>query len=247
MRCRILPYRVADGSSQMAWDEAMLEAVAEDPTAALLRSYGWSEPTLSLGYFQEIAEAEADPRWAGAPIVRRPTGGGAIWHDRELTYALVLPASHPTARPSVALYHAVHAAIAGLLRSRGVEVDRRGPSDPPPGPGRPLLCFRDRDPEDLVLRGAKVVGSAQRRRRGAVLQHGSLLLEHSPRTPELPGVADLSPVASDPLAWSASLEEHLPRALGLAASWEPPPDSLAGRADLLERTVYRTDAWNRRR
>jgi lipoate-protein ligase A len=247
MRCRIFPHRVADGPSQMAMDEAMLEAVAEDPTAALLRTYGWSVPTLSLGYFQQITEAEADPRWDGVPIVRRPTGGGAIWHDRELTYALVLPASHPIARPSAAFYRAVHAAIAGLLAARGVVADRRGPSPAASDAGRPFLCFEDRDPEDLVSRGSKVVGSAQRRRHGAVLQHGSLLLGHSPRTPGLPGVADLATAPSDPLDWSASLADHLPRALALAPVREGLPEGLERRALDLGRTTYRTDAWTRRR
>src|SRR4051812_5496180 len=110
----------------MALDEALLDAVAEDPSAAWLRTYGWTAPTLSLGYFQRWADAQADPRWRDAPIVRRPTGGGAIWHDRELTYALVVPGQHPLARPSTALYRAVHEAIAGLLRARGLAADRRG-------------------------------------------------------------------------------------------------------------------------
>src|SRR3954469_7742966 len=115
MRCRIFPYETGDGPRNMARDEALLDAVAEDPSCALLRTYGWAEPTLSLGYFQRHADAEADPRWRGVPIVRRPTGGGAIWHHHELTYALILPAAHPLARPNVALYHAVHSAVAGLL------------------------------------------------------------------------------------------------------------------------------------
>ena len=59
MRCRVLAYECADGPSNMARDEAMLTAVAEDPSFAMLRTYGWSEPTLSLGYFQPIALAEA--------------------------------------------------------------------------------------------------------------------------------------------------------------------------------------------
>jgi lipoate-protein ligase A len=231
----------------MALDEALLEVLADDPSSAVLRTYGWSEPTLSLGYFQEIAEAEADPRWRGVPIVRRPTGGGAIWHHHELTYALVLPSAHPWARPSVVLYREVHAAIAVLLRSRDIDARPRGPLPHPRASGRPFLCFNDRDPEDLVCRGAKVVGSAQRRRRGAVLQHGSLLLERSARTPELPGLADLTSAPSEPRAWAASLEEHLPRALGLAPSTGDLPEALARRALALERASYRNDAWNRRR
>ena len=175
----------------MALDEALLDTVAEDPSFALLRTYGWTEPTLSLGYFQPIAQAEADPRWHGVPVVRRPTGGGAIWHHHELTYALVVPAAHPLARPAAALYHAVHSALAALLRRHGVDTAPRGAAPPSPSAPRPFLCFADRDPEDLVCQGAKIVGSAQRRRSGAILQHGSMLLRHSSFTPEFPGVGDL--------------------------------------------------------
>ena len=108
----------------MALDEAMLEAVARDE-AAYLRFYGWTVPTLSLGYFQRMAEVRADPRWRRRPIVRRPTGGGAIWHHHELTYALAVPAGSPLVRPNTALYRAVHGAIARVLAS-----ERRDPGPP---------------------------------------------------------------------------------------------------------------------
>src|SRR4051812_45773913 len=115
MHLRVFPFRSGDGPSNMALDEALLEAAAADASFAALRTYGWSTPTLSLGYFQAIAAAEADPRWRGVALVRRPTGGGAIWHHHELTYALALPASHPLGRSRVALYHEVHASIAVML------------------------------------------------------------------------------------------------------------------------------------
>src|SRR4051794_39442135 len=145
----------------MALDEALLEHVAERGDLAYLRAYGWSEATLSLGYFQRITEVEAEPRWQSAPRVRRATGGGAIWHDHELTYTLVLPANHPRARPHTALYQAVHAAIAGILRQQGVDAHRRGRGSARDGDGsscRPFLCFTDGDPEDIVTDGFKVVG-----------------------------------------------------------------------------------------
>src|SRR3954454_7619680 len=91
MFCRILPHEVREGPANMAWDEALLDAVNNEPTTAVLRTYGWAEPTLSLGYFQRFAAAEADPRFQDAAIVRRPTGGGALWHELEITYALIVP------------------------------------------------------------------------------------------------------------------------------------------------------------
>ena len=124
--CHVLPHEAADGPTNMARDEALLDAVAADPAAALLRTYEWSEPTLSLGYFQHSADLEADPRWRGAPVVRRATGGGALWHDREVTYAVIVPAHHPLARPSSALYAATHDAIAARLRDVVLPADLAG-------------------------------------------------------------------------------------------------------------------------
>src|SRR5437868_9532074 len=122
----ILPHTTSDGPGNMALDEALLDVVAADPSAAVFRTYEWSVPTLSLGYFQGVAEAEADPRWREVPLVRRPTGGGAIWHHHELTYTLVVPRSHPLAQRPAELYRATHAAIAEVLRAQGIAADRRG-------------------------------------------------------------------------------------------------------------------------
>src|SRR4051812_21709386 len=95
--CRVLPHQVADGPTNMGLDLALLNAVEAEPVGAVLRTYEWSEPTLSLGYFQKVEAARADPRWRDLPVVRRLSGGGALLHDREITYALVMPRSHPLA------------------------------------------------------------------------------------------------------------------------------------------------------
>lgn len=249
MVCRVLPHEVADGPSNMALDEALLDSVAAGPSAAAVRTYGWSTPTLSLGYFQRAAEAESDPRWRAVAMVRRPTGGGALWHDREVTYAIVVPADHPAARPASALYRAIHEAIAARLRDLGVPASRRGEPAGPVGSGpRPFLCFLDRDPGDVVVGGVKVVGGAQRRRSGAVLQHGSLLLARSPTTPELPGLADLDPnPTADASRWGDLLRSVLPGALGLDARGDSFRPDERGRAELLRHDVYSRDRWTRRR
>ena len=166
--CYVYPYEIGDGAKNMSLDEALLEAIGRVEADALLRVYGWSVPTLSLGYFQRLAEARADERWRDVPIVRRPTGGGAIWHEHELTYALVVPESHPLARPSTQLYRKVHAAISGGLVGLGIAAVRRGEVFPPGDceRSRPILCFSNLGPEDIVLTGNKIVGSAQRRAGG---------------------------------------------------------------------------------
>ncbi|WP_406700026.1 lipoate--protein ligase [Singulisphaera sp. Ch08] len=231
----------------MALDEALLNAAAESPGLAFFRTYEWTEPTLSLGYFQSISQAESEPRWRDVAIVRRPTGGGAIWHHHEVTYALVLPVSHPSARRGGTLYQEVHAAIARTFLSQGIPVMRRGEATTLEERVRPFLCFQDRDAEDLVLTGSKVVGSAQRRRGGAVLQHGSILLTQSPTTPELPGAGDLAGAPTEKKAWAERLRESLPIALGLQPECVSLSSALQQHARDLETQVYRTPAWNRRR
>jgi len=247
---RLLPYRVDEGPTNMAIDEALLDLVAADPDAAWLRTYGWSTPTLSLGYFQRWADADAEPRWRSAARVRRPTGGGAIWHEHELTYAIVIPSSHPLARPNTALYRAVHEAIGAVLADRDVAAVRYGDSaaaDAASAESRPFLCFADRDGEDLVAAGAKVVGSAQRRRAGAILQHGSLLLKRSATTPELPGVGDLADAPTEPRAWAVLVAERLCAALDLEPAPSELPADFFGRVERLERAVYRDPRWNEKR
>ncbi|MHC5538688.1 lipoate--protein ligase family protein [Singulisphaera rosea] len=247
--CDLLPHESADGVENMALDEALLDSVADAPDHGVFRTYQWSEPTLTLGYFQSISEAEAEPRWRDVPIVRRLTGGGALWHHHEVTYALILPARLPLAARGASLYHAVHSAIAKVLREHGLDVHRRG--DEAQGiealANRPFLCFSDRDAEDLVSARSKVVGSAQRRRAGAVLQHGSILLARSPKTPELPGASNLAAVSSDVDAWAAVLREQIPQELGLAPRSAALPGSVSLRAEELAQTIYRNPNWNRRR
>lgn len=179
----------------MAIDQAIMESVSAGgpPT---LRFYGWNQATLSLGYFQSHAEIPAD---CVMPRVRRTTGGGAIVHDRELTYSLTLPLppGHTGARRD--LYVAIHSAISDVLQRRGIttatyESNVSSGSSQIANSDRqePFLCFRRRAEQDLICSDYKVLGSAQRHNRGAFLQHGSLLLSVSPAAPALPGLSELT-------------------------------------------------------
>jgi lipoate-protein ligase A len=248
--CRVLPHWKADGPSNMAIDEALLDSVAFDPSMAVVRTYEWSIPTLSLGYFQRTVDFESDSRWSTVPIVRRPTGGGALWHDIEVTYAVVIPGHHPFARPSRALYRAIHDSIAHQIRLLGIpaslrgtpEIDEELESRP-----RPFLCFNDRDEEDVVFRNAKLVGSAQRRRSGAILQHGSLLLGRSKTTPELPGLSDLAPILGSTEKWVPILRTLLAETLNLpVVEDELRPDEIQ-KAENLRQTIYSDPLWTLRR
>jgi lipoate-protein ligase A len=248
---RVLDTETADGPTNMGLDLALLDAVDADPTQVILRFYRWSEPTLSVGYFQHYADALADPRWLDAPIVRRPSGGGALWHDDDLTYALVVPRAHAlAARPQV-LYRTVHAALTEALRDRGADAYRRAerPSAAEASPRSPFLCFLDRDPEDVLVDGHKVIGSAQRRRPRAVLQHGSILSRTSPATPELPGL-DRVAIDASSSAWIEESTQRLAQALGLSVgSGSHGPATAAERAAAVAhaRGVFSTPAWTRRR
>jgi lipoate-protein ligase A len=216
---------------------------------AYLRTYGWTTPTLSLGYFQRLTEVQADPRFQSVAMVRRLTGGGAIWHHHEVTYALIVTADHPLARPSTRLYHTVHAAIAVALVEAGISAARRGDAGRS-GRGdqkRPVLCFTDAGPDDIVTNGVKIVGSAQRRRGRAVLQQGSLLLARSCRTPELIGVCDVAGESAGDHDWSERLLARIPSALGLRRLDAEVPVEAQVRASELERARYKNPAWTGRR
>jgi lipoate-protein ligase A len=224
-----------DGVENMALDQCLLETAAQRQ-CILLRVYRWSQPTLSLGYFQPYAERRSHEASCSLPVVRRATGGGAIVHHYDWTYCIAVPESlsliepskaagpsQPTAARKIgssqALYDCMHDAVVGWLQAAGVEAYKWSPSCTPqavpelsahiaippnaqasvarasvslsPNSRSPseFLCFHRRSCGDVLVGANKVMGSAQRRRPGAILQHGSLLLTTSPHAPELPGLA----------------------------------------------------------
>lgn len=232
----------------MAFDEALLEAALADGVGTV-RWYRWSRPTVSLGYFQQFAAVPEAYQSAGLDVVRRLSGGGAILHDRELTYSLSLPPLHSHSANPHELYVAVHAEIAQVLSRFGFTAAPRGSAgsaEPSPPGDEAFLCFGRGDPCDLLLSGWKILGSAQRRRRGAVLQHGSLLLEASPHAANHPGLFELAPRAVDLESLAAALAEAL-RVLFSAAPIEPGAlDGVVHGARALERARYGSPAWNQR-
>lgn len=190
----------ASGAWNMAVDEVLLEAAAAEGQCTL-RFYGWEEPTLSLGYFQTYADRWQHEASTRSAVVRRNTGGGAIMHDLELTYSFAVPDRHPLAIDRLGFYHAVHTTLIEVLAEWGIVATMfaQPPSAPatPPQPSegkmkQPFLCFQRRSPGDVLVGKVKVAGSAQRRCRGAVLQHGSVLLARSSAAPELDGLKELT-------------------------------------------------------
>jgi lipoate-protein ligase A len=157
------------GEYNMAMDEALLEEVACQG-GAYLRFYRWDPPTLSLGRNQPNA-------FYDVPIVRRPTGGQAVWHEHELTYAVVAPiALFGSLRKA---YCEIHTRLARALRALGVEAVL-APAHPPIRPSaHPASCFATSVGGEILVNERKLVGSAQVRKHDAFLQHGSILLDGS--------------------------------------------------------------------
>lgn len=240
---RLLPFAVATGPENMARDEVLLHA-AESGIASL-RFYGWSPATLSLGYFQPATARLADPALAALPWVRRPSGGATLVHDRELTYALALPAGAPwhSGEPWMCRMHAI---LGRALATFGL-ADRVASLCGEPRLLGEVLCFQQQTPGDLICAGHKVVGSAQRKRRLCLLQHGAILLERSPFTPALPGVRDLTEVTIPPTDLRSAIEH----AFATATGWSlEPADWTSDERDHVETLVqsrYDHESWNAKR
>ena len=189
-RCRIIVDPEPNSASwNMAVDEALLEtAIHED--CSTVRVYRWSEPSVSLGYFQKPQLSPTNTQLASLPMVQRLSGGGAILHHHELTYSCAIAANHALARSPHELYTHIHDRVIEFLSRKGIDAALRGEHQQ--SDENQFLCFGRADARDIIFRGHKILGSAQRRRRGAVLQHGSLLLKQSEFAPQFPGLLDLA-------------------------------------------------------
>jgi lipoate-protein ligase A len=223
----------ADGPTNMAADEC-LAAEAERRDSLLMRFYDWSTTTISLGGFQKLEDARHVDEIGGIPLVRRPSGGGAIVHGSDLTYAAAVPKSHPWGASPQILYDALHGAMVETLAEHGVRawLWPAGGVAPPRADAAVghlaaseadvagFFCFDRRAAGDLVMAGpaeggfTKIMGSAQRRLAGVVLQHGSLLLQSNAGLTGAArhlGVADL--IVEQPVS------EPLPERAGLSRAW----------------------------
>jgi lipoate-protein ligase A len=236
----------ARGAWNMAVDEALLESAGEGITT--LRFYQWSEPTLSLGYFQAVVEREGHAPSHECPLVRRASGGGAIVHDHELTYCLAVPIAQRFGALANALYDAIHNTLIETLAEWGVRAELHRPTANVASIApQPFLCFQRRTPGDVICGGAKIAGSAQRRQRGGLVQHGSILLSQSAWAPELPGIEQITAIIVDADDLAHRLSERLANCLGLA--WQPGclSDEESRRAITYESGRFAAPDWTCRR
>jgi len=185
---RLLVDPPGDGAWNMSVDEALLASYshADERVPPTLRLYGWETPTLSLGRGQ-TGRASCDRlylRREGMDLVRRPTGGLAVLHDAERTYAVVGSLRRPPFDCGVsATYRTIAAALAGAMANLGLDArsvgsgsSRRAPRPRTDDPS----CFALTASHEIAVDGRKLIGSAQLRRREAFLQHGSILIDLDP-------------------------------------------------------------------
>jgi lipoate-protein ligase A len=242
---RLLPFQSAVGPTLMAQDEALLHSATAG--IATLRFYAWNEPTLSLGYFQSAALRKNVPHLDELPWVRRATGGAALVHHHELTYALALPPGSPWHDPHplpwTCRFHQILAEV--LHKGWNLTVKRVNC-----GEERKLgevLCFLDQTRGDLLADGHKIAGSAQRKQRGAILQHGGILLRQSRYTPELPGIAELLGLDLAPQELADEMTQAIAQEINASIVPDNWTDHERATAEAIAQERYRNPEWNNKR
>lgn len=166
----------------MAMDEALLNFVSRDEIDPVIRFYTWNPATLSVGYFQRLTkEIDIDKvEEKGYGLIRRQTGGRGVLHDKELTYSVIVPESHPSMPSTVTeAYRVISEGLLEGFKQLGFDAyfaiprskeEREKLKQP-----RSAVCFDAPSWYELVVEGRKIAGSAQVRQKGVILQHGSLL------------------------------------------------------------------------
>ncbi len=218
---RLIRSPAADGATNMAVDEAILRAVAAGDVPPTLRLYAWEPPCLSLGRGQPVEDVDrAAVAAAGYNLVRRPTGGRAILHIDELTYSVVAPEREE--RVAGGVVESYRRLSQGLMRGLAllgvtdVVADERVESRGAEGP----VCFEVPSDYEITVGERKLVGSAQMRARGGVLQHGAV-----PLTGDIARICRLLSGHPDPEEVRARATT-VERALGRSVSWEEAAETL---------------------
>ncbi|MEB8094520.1 lipoate--protein ligase family protein [Staphylococcus caprae] len=166
----------------MAMDEALLNFVSRGEIEPVIRFYTWDPATLSIGYFQRL-QKEIDiekVKEKGFGLVRRQTGGRGVLHDKELTYSVIVPESHPNMPSTITeAYRVISQGLLEGFKNLGFEtyfaVPRSKEEREKLKQPRSSVCFDAPSWYELVVEGRKIAGSAQTRQKGVILQHGSIL------------------------------------------------------------------------
>lgn len=234
------------GAANMAIDAELL-ADAAASGRAVLRLYRFAPPCLSLGRNEPAARYDrAAIARLGIDVVRRPTGGRAVWHEHDVTYAVAAPiAAFGGLR---AAYHAIHARIAAALRVLGADVTLALDRPSARAPGRSGACFATAVGGEVIAAGRKLVGSAQVRRGAALLQHGSILVAGSQNIVDVisrqssllvSGATTLSEVLGRPVSFDEVASAIVDAWWDTVSRTARPPDGLTA--------AFRDPAWLWRR
>jgi lipoyl(octanoyl) transferase len=200
----------------MAMDEALLETCI----VPAIRFYDWVRPALSFGYFGKFDEAAS--QGDGRDLIRRWTGGGIVLHGADLTYSIVVPATHHySARSAHTIYSDVHTAIRNVLIENGLPAILANATRPRVSES----CFANPVWADVLIESRKIAGAAQRRTRRGLLQQGSIQLQ--------------------PL--TADFAARFARALCSSAHTQPLDKEMVRRAREIEEQKYATHEWLQKR
>jgi lipoate-protein ligase A len=210
----------------MALDEALLENVSR-LGKPVLRFYGWTKPAATFGYFQKFSEVERAAHLR--PLIRRPTGGGIVPHDADWTYSFIVPPNHEWhSLKAIESYRQVHEWIQNAFTKLKIETEL-APSCKKSLPGQ---CFAGHEKFDLLWRGKKIAGAAQRRNKFGLLTQGSV---------------QPPPVKIARQDWENSMQSAASE--NFSAKWEyfAPDENLRAHAMALAGEKFSRDSFNRKR
>ena len=257
------------GPDNMALDEALLDSAGRGEGGPTLRLYSWDPPCLSIGYAQPFNQVDRGAlRRRNWDLVRRPTGGRAILHTDELTYAVVAGEQGPVFAGGVlASYRRLSAGLALGVSSLGLAVQVQPGTRPDTPASADPVCFQTPAAHEITVAGRKLLGSAQLRRRGAALQHGSLPLrgdlgriclalrypnggnQNAARRALRRSAATAEELLGAPLSWelaAQALVAGFQQALGVTLEQQEPSAFELQRAAELSDERYRRPAWTER-
>lgn len=271
MKWRAIKSGIHCAAYNMAVDEAILKAHVAGQVPPTLRFYGWQPAAVSIGYFQKAAgEVDlAECRRQGIDVVRRLTGGRAVLHAAELTYSLVVSEDHPLVPATItASYRFFSQGLLDGLNRLGISAQMSMPKAAYGQTKRrhaSAACFDAPSHYEVTFAGRKLVGSAQVRKEGVILQHGSILLSFDSRKVasllNLPTAEDMERVAAmlamramsiseagqRDISWEEACDAML-TAFGPALGVELEPGSLTEQegaaASQLRTEKYTQDSWN---
>ena len=274
MNWRIINSGIATAATNMSIDESILFAHSAGKVPPTLRFYGWQPAAVSLGYFQR-AMPEIDMercREHNIDVVRRLTGGRAVLHDAELTYSIVVKENYPLIPPTITASYRYFSngllaglEVLGIPAKMTVPVAAYGQRKKQPGSA---ACFDAPSHYEVTVEGRKLVGSAQVRKNGVILQHGSILLQFSAEKfvdlLRLPSAQKRTETTEMLKGRATSIEEVLGRSVSWQEVYGPMPNAFASALGItleqgeltreeqansaeLAAEKYSQDSWNKMR